>query len=88
MDRPPLHPDAVIRYDETWKVAVCRTCKIGVRGNALRRHLVERAAHRYHKADWGPIVAALDGRPQPMSNADFPRPPHNSVPVPDLQIWD
>jgi len=84
---PPLHPDAIIRYDETWKVSICRTCKIGVHGNALRGHLTQ-GNHSYRKADWAPILKALDGRPQPMSKADFPRPPHNTPPIPDLQIWD
>lgn len=52
----PLHPDSIIRYDETWHVSICPTCKIGVHGNALRRHLTERN-HGYRK---GPILAALD----------------------------
>lgn len=84
---PLLLSDAIIRYDQTWQASICRTCKIGAHGNALRRHLTE-WSHSYRKADWGPILAALNGRPQPMSKTDFPRPLYYTAPISDLPIWD
>jgi Orsellinic acid/F9775 biosynthesis cluster protein D len=84
---PRLDPKAVIRYDETWQVAVCKSCGIGVHGNTLQRHLME-SKHRFRKTDWGPILNALRGCPQPMSKEGFPRPPHGIPPIPDLKIWD
>ena len=80
---PLLHPDAVIRYDETWRVSVCKKCKMGVHGDTLKKHLTEKH-HRYRKPDWGPIIDALKGRPQPKSNDGFPCPPNGIAPIPDL----
>ena len=84
---PSLHPDAIIRYDETWQVSICRKCGIGVHGNALNRHLRGKR-HGCHKHDWGPILNALKDRPQPMSTNDFPRPPNGIAPILDIKVWD
>ena len=86
-DPPPLHPDAIIRYDEQWQVSICRPCEIGVNGNTLKFHLTNKR-HGYRKRGWGPILDALKDRPQPRSINDFPRPPNGIPPIPDLKIWD
>jgi len=84
---PVLHPNAVIRYDETWQVSICTKCKIGVHGDTMKRHLTGKH-HCYCKPDWSPILDALNGKPQPRSKDEFPRPRNGIAPIPDLKVWD
>jgi hypothetical protein len=35
-----LGPNSIIRYEESWGVAICTKCEIGVHGNRFKAHLL------------------------------------------------
>jgi len=76
----------LLRYDSTWRLLICRICKIALTSDGLPQHL--RRVHAIKAKDRKEILATLSPFLLIDNDTSLPKPPDYSLPIEGLAIYD
>ena len=82
----PPQFQALFRYDEQWKVLICRQHQVAVPLKSLPGHL--RSEHQINHVESKLLMQALSAVPCCQTKQEFPQPLNGSAPILDLEIID
>ena len=85
-DVVPPQFQALVRYDEQWKVLICRQHQVAVPLKSLPGHL--RSEHNIHHLESKSLLEALSAVPCCQTKQEFPQPLNGSPPILDLEVID
>src|SRR5579871_2577370 len=82
------HIEPMFRYDERWRVLICRQCQAAVSGAkpTLSRHLHNKHGMAYK--EYKPLIEAVSTLSCCEEKDQFPNPLDDTPPIEGLQIYD